>query len=87
MNPKNLTKLTIAIEQALTMKWIIREKVKVDRVACPWLITKFVDKQAEFVFVRANNVVEEAQVSALYHSMLQAWSWIITVRSVPSRQS
>jgi hypothetical protein len=30
------------------MKWITREKVKVDRVACPWLIKKFVDKEAEF---------------------------------------
>src|ERR1700746_1858542 len=31
------------------MKWITREKIKVDRVACPWLIKKFVDPQAEFV--------------------------------------
>ena len=33
------------------MKWITREHVKVDRVACPWLIKKFVDKDAEFLFV------------------------------------
>lgn len=33
------------------MKWITREKVKVDRVACPWLIKKFIDSQAEFLFV------------------------------------
>ncbi len=33
------------------MKWITRERVKVDRVACPWLIRKFVDPQAEFVFL------------------------------------
>ena len=33
------------------MKWITREYVKVDRVACPWLIKKFVDKEAEFFFV------------------------------------
>lgn len=33
------------------MKWITREKVHVDRVACPWLIRNFVDKGAEFVFV------------------------------------
>ena len=32
------------------MKWITREKVKVDRVACPWLIRKFVDPQAESIF-------------------------------------
>ncbi len=33
------------------MKWITREKVKVDRVACPWLIRNFVDPGAEFVFL------------------------------------
>lgn len=35
------------------MKWITREKIKVDRVACPWLIKKFIDPQAEFVFLPA----------------------------------
>jgi hypothetical protein len=43
------------------MKWITRERVKVDRVACPWLIKKFVDKEAEFVFVPADQVMEEAK--------------------------
>jgi len=33
------------------MKWITREKIKVDRVACPWLIKNFIDKEAEFVFL------------------------------------
>src|SRR5260370_1531473 len=33
------------------MRWITREKVKVDRVACPWLIKKFIDPDAEFVFL------------------------------------
>lgn len=33
------------------MKWVTREKVHVDRVACPWLIKNFVDKDAEFIFV------------------------------------
>jgi hypothetical protein len=42
------------------MKWITRERVKVDRVACPWLINKFVDPQAEFVFVPADRVLSEA---------------------------
>ena len=36
------------------MKWITREKVKVDRVACPWLIQRFIDPQAEFVFLPAD---------------------------------
>ena len=43
------------------MKWITRERVKVDRVACPWLIKKFVDKDAEFVFVASEKVIEEAK--------------------------
>src|SRR5213593_814764 len=43
------------------MKWITREKVKVDRVACPWLIKKFVDPEAEFLFVPAGKVLEVAK--------------------------
>lgn len=39
------------------MKWITREKVQVDRVACPWLIKKFVDPNAEFLFVPADQVM------------------------------
>jgi hypothetical protein len=42
------------------MKWITRERVKVDRVACPWLIKKFVDPDAEFFFVPADKVLAEA---------------------------
>jgi hypothetical protein len=42
------------------MKWITRERVKVDRVACPWLIKKFVDQDAEFIFVPPDKVLEEA---------------------------
>ena len=43
------------------MKWITREHVKVDRVACPWLIKKFVDKDAEFIFAPADKVMTEAK--------------------------
>lgn len=43
------------------MKWITREKVKVDRVACPWLIQKFVDPDAEFLFVPADQVMAVAE--------------------------
>ncbi len=42
------------------MKWITRENVHVDRVACPWLIRKFVDPQAEFLFVPADQVMAVA---------------------------
>jgi len=44
------------------MKWITREKVKVDRVACPWLIKKFIDPEAEFFFVPAEEVLEMAEL-------------------------
>jgi hypothetical protein len=43
------------------MKWITREKAKVDRVACPWLIKKFIDPEAEFLFVPAGQVMEVAE--------------------------
>jgi hypothetical protein len=42
------------------MKWITREKVKVDRVACPWLIIRFVDPKAEFIFVPGDQVQAKA---------------------------
>ena len=43
------------------MKWVTRERVKVDRVACPWLIRKFIDPQAEFLFVPEDKVLEVAK--------------------------
>ncbi len=43
------------------MKWITREHVKVDRVACPWLIRKFVDPDARFLFAPAGQVAEMAR--------------------------
>lgn len=42
------------------MKWITRERVKVDRVACPWLIKTFIDPQAEFLFVAKDEVMRIA---------------------------
>jgi len=43
------------------MKWITREGAKTDRVACPWLIKKFIDPQAEFLFVPKEQVLEAAR--------------------------
>jgi hypothetical protein len=43
------------------MKWITRAHVHVDRVACPWLITRFVDAEAEFIFVARDLVDVEAK--------------------------
>ena len=43
------------------MKWITRSHVHVDRVACPWLIRRFVDNQAEFLFVPSSQVKKVAE--------------------------
>jgi hypothetical protein len=43
------------------MKWITRSHVHVDRVACPWLITRFIDSAAEFLFVPKSKVMEMAE--------------------------
>lgn len=43
------------------MKWVTRERAKVDRIACPWLIRHFVDKDADFLFVPADKVIEVAK--------------------------
>jgi hypothetical protein len=43
------------------MKWVTRSHVHVDRVACPWLILRFVDSQAEFIFVPQSRVLEVAK--------------------------
>ncbi len=39
------------------MKWITRERPKIDRIACPWLITRFIDKEPEFLYVPAGDVL------------------------------
>jgi hypothetical protein len=43
------------------MKWVTRKNANVDRVACPWLIKRFIDKEAEFLFVSADAVSAVAQ--------------------------
>lgn len=43
------------------MKWITRQSAKVDRVACPWLITRSIDPAAEFIYAPADRVLEHAK--------------------------
>lgn len=43
------------------MKWITRERPKIDRIACPWLIAKFIDKEPEFLYVPAGDVLRIAE--------------------------
>jgi hypothetical protein len=42
------------------MKWITRERPKIDRIACPWLIERFIDKDAEFLYVPSGDVLKVA---------------------------
>jgi len=42
------------------MKWITRERPKIDRIACPWLIKNFVDEEAELIYVPKDNVFQKA---------------------------
>jgi hypothetical protein len=43
------------------MKWVTRERPKTDRIACPWLILNFIDLDAEFLYVSADQVLEVAE--------------------------
>ncbi len=43
------------------MKWVTRERARVDRIACPWLIRKFIDARAEFLYVPKEKVQEVAE--------------------------
>ena len=43
------------------MKWVTRENANVDRIACPWLIKRFIDPEAEFLFVPKDEVLEVAE--------------------------
>jgi hypothetical protein len=44
----------------ITMKWVTRERPKIDRVACPWLVARFIDPKAEFLFVNPSEVARVA---------------------------
>jgi len=43
------------------MKWVTRERPKIDRIACPWLITRFIDETPEFLYVPAKHVLAVAE--------------------------
>jgi len=45
------------------MRWVTRERPKIDRIACPWLIARFIDKEPEFLFVPASEVLKVAQAA------------------------
>ena len=57
------------------MKWITRERAKVDRIACPWLISRFIDAQPEFLYVPTDQVLTEAATQGATPTIFLAWSW------------
>src|SRR4029077_3652454 len=56
----DLFKKYLALKRFI-MKWITRERPKIDRIACPWLIKNFVDQNAEFIYVPKEQVFEKAK--------------------------
>ena len=63
------------------MKWVTREKARVDRIACPWLITRFIDKEPTFLFVPARDVLAVARKRRRSRTMCRMSSWAITETS------
>ena len=45
------------------MRWVTRERPKIDRIACPWLIARFIDEAPEFLYVPADQVLDVAEQS------------------------
>jgi hypothetical protein len=45
----------------MTMKWVTREHPKIDRIACPWLVARFIDKEPEFLYVPPDRVLDTAR--------------------------
>ena len=56
------------------MKWITRERPKIDRIACPWLIARFIDPTPEFLYVPAGQVLAAAQRPAPFRTTSRASS-------------
>ena len=60
--PTTRKRAALSIPSAINMpsKWITRERPKIDRIACPWLIRRFIDPLAEFIYVPASEVISAA---------------------------
>jgi hypothetical protein len=69
------------------MKWVTREKARVDRIACPWLISRFIDKEPTFLFVPSNQVREVAEREGAIPYDISTSSWAIMGRAARSMRS
>src|SRR5262245_11457594 len=61
MKKRSLPASGLKLPLETDMKWITRERPKIDRIACPWLIRNFVDKEAQFIFVPKELVLDLAK--------------------------
>ena len=73
------------------MKWVTRERPKIDRIACPWLIARFIDTAPEFLHVPAADVVKVAhEVDAISYDVpgvAMSPTWASCAASTPSWRS
>jgi hypothetical protein len=60
------------------MRWITRERPKIDRVACPWLISRFIDPEAEFISFRQPRLSKKLKSLMQYLTMFTASSSLTT---------
>jgi len=69
------------------MKWVTREKARVDRIACPWLIDRFIDREPVFLFVPAGEVMKVAEREQAIPYDVPDVELGITVTNVPLTRS
>jgi len=69
------------------VKWVTRERPKVDRIACPWLIRRFVDQDAEFLYVPGDQVLAVAEQERAIPFDVPGAELGTTVRSAVSMRS
>ena len=69
------------------MKWVTRKNANVDRVACPWLITRFVDPQADFLYVPAEDVMPTAEREGAIPYDVKASSSVTSTDAAASSRS
>ena len=67
------------------MKWVTREPPKIDRIACTWLIARFIDRTPEFLYVPANQVLKIAAETGAYRTYMAGASRARPPRSAQVR--
>ena len=69
------------------MQWITRERPKIDRIACPWLIARFIDKALGFLYVPSKDVLMIAEETGRYLMTFLAWNLLMWASFVVSMRS